>query len=101
MMAALVVMALLFGNCFSCPQMWVQDAHRCCHRNKPVTAQCDTQNLQHFVKSEARAQVSPATATAEAIEPAAVVLPSETLQFAVHLSEAPPDPLSLTSSLRI
>jgi hypothetical protein len=101
MMAALVVIALLFGNCLSCPQMLTQDAHRCCHHGQPVTAKCQTQSLQHFVKSEAGTETSPAPATAEIVQPAPVALLAQAFELAVDPSKAPPDPPLLTSSLRI
>lgn len=55
-MAALVVVALFWGNCFSCPEAVLalathQPAHPCCHKSKASVPNCDTQNLQHFVKS--------------------------------------------------
>jgi hypothetical protein len=100
-MVALVLAALLFGNCLSCPQMLLQDAHRCCHHSKPVTARCDAQGLQHFVKAEASTEASPASATVEIAEPAPDMALAEIFQLPAYPSNAPPDPLSLSSSLRI
>lgn len=48
---SLAILAMLWGNCLSCPQM--ADAHSCCHKTQPASAACHTQNLQHFVKAEA------------------------------------------------
>jgi hypothetical protein len=48
---SLALLALLWGNCLSCPQM--ADAHSCCHKTPPASAACHTQNLQHFVKADA------------------------------------------------
>jgi len=46
----LAILAMLWGNCLSCPQM--TDAHSCCHKTQPASADCHTQDLQHFVKAE-------------------------------------------------
>jgi hypothetical protein len=56
-MAALVVAALFWGNCFSCPQVLLsltskQPAHGCCHRTKQAPQDCRTQVLQNFVKAD-------------------------------------------------
>src|SRR5436305_666303 len=60
-MAALVMVALFWGNCFSCPEAVLafvahHPAHQCCHKSKTSTPGCDTQNLQQFVKTHAAAQ---------------------------------------------
>jgi hypothetical protein len=57
---ALVLMAMLWGNCLSCPQMTA--AHSCCHKPQPASAACHTQGLQHFVKAERPAPAAPSVA---------------------------------------
>src|ERR1051326_7160694 len=101
-MAALVVAALFWGNCFSCPQVLLsltskQPAHGCCHRTKQPSKNCGTQVLRNFVKAD---PVVPAVALpvrAEAILPLTVVewreAPSPT-----PLEHAPP---GTSLSLRI
>src|ERR1051326_1837589 len=56
-MATLVITALFWGNCFSCPQLLLglrahQPSHGCCHKTKQASSNCDTRALQHFVKSD-------------------------------------------------
>jgi hypothetical protein len=106
LMAALVVMALFFGNCLSCPQMLAQGAHRCCHRSQPGTAKCQSQGLQSFVKSgDAGGQARPATAGSigPAAVPAARVFPAPEAMLALADPVFTPPSLviSLNSSLRI
>ena len=105
MMAALIVMALFWGNCLSCPQMLLaatvhQPAHSCCHKTKSTGTNCPSQGLQHFLKAAPDVQ-TPAVAVA-AVEPAmAVSLPQGALVAPVEVVHAPPDLLSLHSSFRI
>lgn len=106
LMAALVVMALFFGNCLSCPQMLAQGAHRCCHRSQPATAKCQSQGLQNFVKSDdAGAQARPATAArvGPTAVPAARVFPAPqaVLALADPVFTPPSLVISSNSSLRI
>jgi hypothetical protein len=58
-MAALIIAALFWGNCFSCPQLLVAQQHQCCHHEKAPTAACQLQNLQHFVKVHAPSPAAP------------------------------------------
>jgi hypothetical protein len=51
-MVALVVIAMFWGNCLSCPVMTAGSAHSCCHKPQPASAKCHSQNLQHFVQAE-------------------------------------------------
>ena len=52
-MAALIVVALFWGNCFSCPQLLLeQNPHQCCHPQKRAMSDCGTQNLQQFVRAD-------------------------------------------------
>jgi hypothetical protein len=105
-MATLVVVALFWGNCFSCPQVLLalkshQPAHGCCHRTNQTTQDCQTQVLRHFVKAEVRLVAAP-------VVPGIVVpgltagLPQEPdgASF-IPVEHAPPDLLSLHSNFRI
>jgi len=58
-MAALVVVALFWGNCFSCPQVLLAaQKHHCCPRGKADShgksdpQDCNTQGLRNFVKAD-------------------------------------------------
>jgi hypothetical protein len=104
-MAALIVVALFWGNCLSCPQMLLtaahQPAHSCCHRTKSAGTSCQSQGLQHFLKAGPDVQ-TPAVAVVAAVEPAiAVSLPQGALVAPVEVEHAPPDLLALHSSFRI
>ncbi len=104
--AALIIAALFWGNCLTCPQALMaqsQRCHRCCHKTKQDSATCQTQALQQFVKADpvryapvfaapAILAVVPAQAPAVASEPAALPDAAE---------HAPPDLLSLHSNFRI
>jgi hypothetical protein len=105
-MAALIVVALFWGNCLSCPQMLLavathQAAHSCCHRTKSTGTSCQSQGLQHFLKAGPEIQ-TPAIAVVAAVAPAiAVSLPQGAMAAPVEVVHAPPDLLSLHSSFRI
>lgn len=103
-MAALVVVALFWGNCFSCPEAVLsyasqRPAHHCCHNSKTATPGCDTQNLQQFVKTHTgmQAPAVPVVALVVAEVPALVV--NDAAPAAIEHS--PPDRLSLNSILRV
>ena len=103
-MAALVVVALFWGNCFSCPEAVLayashQPAHQCCHKSKASTPGCDTQNLQQFVKTHAgvQAPAMPVMALSTVEAPALAV---DTMAPVV-VEYPPPDFLSLHSVLRV
>jgi hypothetical protein len=104
-MAALVVVALFWGNCLSCPEMILaaaarQPAHSCCHRTKPACTDCHSQGLRHFVKADPQAPA--ALAVAELVEPVSrVVLPRGAVVTPARTEHAPPDLLSLHSIFRI
>jgi hypothetical protein len=103
-MAALVVVALFWGNCFTCPQLLAalqshQPAHGCCHKNNPVSSDCQSQVLKHFVKAASNALAADLPAVAQAVEPTATVLLAA--PTAPAAGPSPPDILSLQSSLRI
>ena len=103
-MAALVVIALFWGNCYSCPQAMLaladhQPAHQCCHHTKaPVT--CPSPTLHNFVKADSGPSQAPAApVVAMAIQP---VTPAISSEFTFVTAEyTPPDLLSLNSSFRI
>jgi len=97
-MAVLVVVALFWGNCFSCPQVLLSAAqHKCCHRGKAPKSECNTQGLQNFVKAEKAAPAASMPVTAAVIEPA--------MQTSIAVMEFAPRPVlhspSHTLPLRI
>ena len=101
MMTALIIVALFWGNCLSCPQMLLAaTAHSCCHRTKTAGTNCQSQGLQHFLKAgpEVRTQAVAVVAAAPVI---AVALPQSALVAAVEAEHAPPDLLALHSAFRI
>jgi hypothetical protein len=61
LMATLVVMALFWGNCFSCPQVLLAaQKHRCCPHGKADPKECKTQGLRNFVKADPVVKATPA-----------------------------------------
>ena len=106
MMAALIVVALFWGNCLSCPQMLLtvaahQPAHGCCHKTKSAGTNCQSQGLQHFLKAGPEVR-TPAVAVVTAVAVAITVsLPQGALATPVEVEHAPPDLLALHSSFRI
>jgi hypothetical protein len=102
LMVLLVVAALFFGNCFSCPQMLLawgshQPLHSCCPGPKPVSAGCQTQGMQHFVKADANGAQPPIIpVVAKLIEsPTSFVLSDAFLTVPIPTEHAPPGILSL------
>jgi hypothetical protein len=102
-MAALVVVALFWGNCFSCPQALLalashQRAHQCCHKTK-AAADCGTQNLHQYVKADSgtHAPVLPVVAVAA---PAAPPVVTKTIAPA-PLDSPPPEFIPLHPILRV
>src|SRR5260370_18439500 len=70
LMAALVVVALFWGNCFSCPQILLAaQKHHCCPHGKADPNECKTQGLRNFVKAEKATLTVPAPVAAVAIAP--------------------------------
>jgi len=69
-MAVLIIAALFWGNCFSCPQILLAEQHECCHHDKASTDSCQLQSLQNFVKAHDDSVTAPPAATglAPAIE---------------------------------
>ena len=94
-MAALVVAALFWGNCFSCPQaLLAAQAHRCCHRTKDPAADCQLKNLQHFVKAATGDQAVPVVSQfARPVAP--VLLSQHDGSRPATIEPPPPDLLSL------
>jgi hypothetical protein len=75
LMAALVVTALFWGNCFSCPQILLAaQKHHCCPHGKADPTECKTQGLRNFVKAEQTAQIAPPAVVA-ALRPQPSALP--------------------------
>jgi hypothetical protein len=103
LMTALMVVALFWGNCLSCPQLLAAgSAHSCCHhRNHQPAAKvdCQSQALQHFIQSEISIAPTPS------IVAKVVSIPDTPLQYAVEWVPAPaatpPDLISLNSTFRI
>jgi hypothetical protein len=106
-MAALIVVALFWGNCLSCPQMLLtvamhQPAHSCCHKTKSVGTSCQSQGLQHFLKAGPGVRTpSVAVVAAVATAATAAALPQGGLVAPVEVVHAPPDLLALHSRFRI
>jgi hypothetical protein len=70
LMAVLVVAALFWGNCFSCPQILLAaQKHHCCPHGKANPNDCRTQGLRNFVKAEKAVQAVPAPMATVAIAP--------------------------------
>ena len=106
LMAALVVSALFFGNCLSCPQVLMaiashQTGHGCCHHSTPKI-ECHAQALSHFVKAQG-ANVTPAFAAPRVtLAIASAAVPAQPAIAPWRTADvAPPDLLSLHSLLRV
>jgi hypothetical protein len=104
-MAALVVVALFWGNCLSCPQLLAalhshQPVHGCCHKTGPAAPECQSQGLKNFVKAPQGAQAEAMPVAMGLVEPLAAVTLSADNTFAA-VEHAAPDLLSLYSSFRI
>jgi hypothetical protein len=101
--AILVVAALFWGNCFSCPQLLLslakKDLHSCCKRSAPVKQKCTTNVLKHFVKADPVAVATPAVKPLE--HAWFVPSPASDGVTALVLTDSPPGLISLTSLLRI
>src|SRR5664279_387341 len=97
LMAALVVVALFWGNCFSCPQILLSaQKHSCCPHGKANPSECKTQGLRNFVKAEKATPIVPAVAVTAVIEvPAATARLSATLAVPAPPGYTPPDLLPL------
>jgi hypothetical protein len=96
-MALLVVAALFWGNCFSCPQLLLAaHKHPCCPHTKPDKTECQTQGLKNFVKADNGAPHAAAPATIAVLqhEQKSAQLPVCVLPPNVP-GHAPPEILSL------
>ena len=101
LLAALVVAALFWGNCLSCPQLLLSphNPHSCCHRSAPVARVCTTQVLKHFVKADLVVVAPPAVGlpvNALSVLPA----PREEFSFRYVILHSPPD-FSALSCVRL
>ena len=63
--AALIILALFWGNCLTCPQALMAQTHRCCHKNKQSSPSCQTQVLRQFVKADPAPHAAPVPLAAE------------------------------------
>jgi hypothetical protein len=97
LMAALVVVALFWGNCFSCPQILLAaQKHHCCPHGKVNPNECKTQGLRNFVKAERATQAMPAPVAAAIISPPPFApRSSATLVVSTTPQYNPPDLLPL------
>ncbi len=106
LMAALVVVALFWGNCFSCPQLLLalqthQPSHECCHGKKQAPVSCQTQQLHQFLKADAGHAPAVPMVAELAASLAPVSLPHGRTSVSVPAQHAPPGLISLYSTLRI
>ena len=98
-MAVLIVAALFFGNCYSCPEaLLALTAHHCCHRTKSPAASCETQSLQNFVKANPGTPAPALPVVAMVSEPFPQVV---FVASSVAIEYTPHDLLSLHSVFRI
>jgi hypothetical protein len=112
LLAVLLLGALLWGNCFSCPQLLLSLAahapsHGCCkHSDKqPATSQdkCQSYALKHFVKADPTPELQlPASVsmpfTVAGTQP---VLPAAPKVVVGIIPHSPPDLAVLNSTFRI
>ena len=96
-MAALVVVALFWGNCFSCPQVLLAaQRHHCCPHSKSAGNDCQTQGLRNFVKAEKAPQSVPAAAAVTlAVTQPVTICPITILAVPAPPEYTPPDLLPL------
>lgn len=106
MMATLIVVALFFGNCLSCPQMLMgvasrQPGHGCCH-HRSAKIDCHSQALSHFLKAH-NGNAAPAFAMIGVAPAIAAITPPTRPAMAPWRSAdpSPPDSPSLHSPLRV
>ncbi len=103
-MAALVVVALFWGNCFSCPQALLAQkanppAHQCCHKTKSSAPSCGAQSLQHYVKADSGNHTPVLAVVALEALPEISTFVREAMPATPDYT--PPDLFSLNSSYRI
>ena len=103
-LAALIVAALFWGNCFSCPQLLLSLAqkapHGCCKRSAPVKQTCTTSVLKNFVKADPVAVAAP-VAVPERVAVFVPERPGPAIPVASREQHSPPDLIELTSQIRI
>jgi hypothetical protein len=104
-MAALALVAMLWGNCLSCPDMlWAMTSHQadhsCCHKPQPASAQCHTEDMRHFVKANTHAPIAPAV-TVLAELPVSASLSVHWLSAPLPSLHAAPETPNLLTTLRI
>jgi hypothetical protein len=94
-MATLIIAALFWGNCYSCPQVLLSaQKHGCCPHTKSGKSECRTQGLKNFVNTEK-------SAPAVIVTVAALELPEPVHEAAAPTlipragNHAPPDALPL------
>ena len=98
LMAALVVVALFWGNCFSCPQILLAaQKHSCCPPGKANPSESKTQGLRNFVKAEKIVPGAPAAVVAAVViaAPPASARLSATSVVPASPAYTPPDLLPL------
>jgi hypothetical protein len=99
---ALIVTALLWGNCLSCPQFIQASTHKCCPKNQQPDSKCTNEVLRSFVKASPQADAAPAPDAAPALLVAAPpVTPVDRAAVTIAPQPSPPDLQSLHSSFRI
>jgi hypothetical protein len=95
-MAALVVIALFWGNCFSCPQILLAaQKHHCCPHGKSDPTECKTQGLRNFVKAEQTTQIAPPAIVAALRPQISALSPSDPVNVPVQAISSPTDSLPL------
>jgi len=104
--AVLVVVALLFGNCLTCPEMAASQS--CCHRNQPChhkqapSQVCEARSLHQFVKADLADHTVTLAVASIAPETSDQFSLADQRDAAFASAEyVPPDLISLHSSFRI
>jgi len=111
-LSVLVLAALLWGNCLSCPQVLLSlsakaPAHSCCQHpgKKPVTTReaCQSQGLKHFVKADPAQKIQPPAAQPVQLPAAEPMLPAPSFHpdASVAFLHSPPDLQPLLSTFLI
>ena len=107
-LAALVLAALFWGNCFSCPQLLLylvshDSAHSCCHRDGSQSRlACQSIGLKVFQKADVDAQSPAPPAVVAFVRQMVVSVPAACEPPAVARSQhSPPDLLTLNSTFRL
>jgi hypothetical protein len=103
-LSAMIVAALFWGNCFSCPQLLIalaqKASHGCCKRSAPVTRTCSTNALKNFVKADPAPATAPVAAPVDRVD-FAFAPTARPVVATFDFPHSPPDLLDLTTSLRI